>query len=80
MEHAYTDQGLVFIFISFFNEIHVFKHNSPRWNAVFCCVTSGAIMFYICRVKSTPDLYALTTRLQLYLPALFSSPEPKAHR
>ena len=30
---------------SFFDEIHVSKQNSPRWDAAFCSVTSGAILF-----------------------------------
>ena len=33
-----------FIFYSFFNGIHVRKQNSPRWDAVFCGVTSGATL------------------------------------
>ena len=30
---------------SFFNEISLCKQNSPRWDAAFCGVTSGAILF-----------------------------------
>ena len=37
--------GVIFHFISFFDEIHVSKQNSPRWDATFCGVTSGAIQF-----------------------------------
>ena len=34
-----------FIFVSFFEENHTSKQNSPRWDAVFCGVASGAILF-----------------------------------
>ena len=37
--------GLFDIFISFFDENHVGIHNSPRCDAVFCDVTSEAILF-----------------------------------
>ena len=30
--------------ISFFDGIHVNKQNSPRWDAAFCGVISGAIL------------------------------------
>ena len=33
------------IFISFFHEISLCKQNSPRWDAAFCGITSGAILF-----------------------------------
>ena len=38
---------VIFIFISFFNEISQCKQNSPRWewDAAFCGVTSGAMLF-----------------------------------
>ena len=32
-------------FISFFVEIALCKQNSPRWDAAFCDVTSGAMLF-----------------------------------
>ena len=32
-------QEYIFIFISFFDEIHSSIQNSPRWDAVFCSVT-----------------------------------------
>ena len=32
-------------FFSFFDENQVSKQNSPRWDAAFCGVTSGAILF-----------------------------------
>ena len=35
----------LFIFYSFFDENHVSKQNSPRWDAAFCGVTSAAILF-----------------------------------
>ena len=37
--------GVIFIFISFFDEISLSKQNSPRWDAAFCGVTSGAMLF-----------------------------------
>ena len=36
---------LWFIYILFFDENHISKQNSPRWDAAFCGVTSGAILF-----------------------------------
>ena len=40
-----------FIFISFFDENHVSKQNSLRWDAGFCGVTSGAILFAYVTLK-----------------------------
>ena len=40
--------GVIFIFISFFDEISLCEQNSPRWDAAYCGVsgvTSGAIRF-----------------------------------
>ena len=37
--------GVIFIFISYFDEILVSKQNSPRWDAACCFFTSGAILF-----------------------------------
>ena len=37
--------GAVFHFYLFFDEKLVSKQNSPRWDAAFCYVTSGAILF-----------------------------------
>ena len=39
------NRSTFFIFISFLDEIHMNKQNSPRWNATFCGVTCGAILF-----------------------------------
>ena len=36
---------VILIFISFFDEVPISKQNSPRWDAAFCGVTSGAILF-----------------------------------
>ena len=36
---------VIFVFIAFFDEIYVSKQNSPRWDAGFCSVTSGVILF-----------------------------------
>ena len=35
----------MFHFISFFDEFPVSQQNSPRWDAAFCVVASGAILF-----------------------------------
>ena len=36
----------------FFYEITLCKQNSPRWDAAFCCVTTGAMLFaYVARLK-----------------------------
>ena len=37
--------GVIFHFISFFDENQNCKQNSPRWDAAFCGVTSGAVLF-----------------------------------
>ena len=34
-----------YLFIKFFDDIPLSKQNSPRWDAAFCGVTSGAILF-----------------------------------
>ena len=38
-------QEWFFNFISFFDEIPLYRPNSPRWDAAFCGVTLGAILF-----------------------------------
>ena len=43
--HLYHLDRVIFHFYSFFDENHVSKQNSPRWDAVFCGVSSGAILF-----------------------------------
>ena len=51
--HYHLDESTVIIrdimsdfeFYSFFDEIPLSKQNSPRWDAAFCGVTSGAILF-----------------------------------
>ena len=43
--HFYRLHILLQVFISFFDENHVSKQNSPRWNAAFCGVTSWATLF-----------------------------------
>ena len=40
-----------FIFVSCFDENHVSKQNSPRWEAEFCDVTSWAILFAFVALK-----------------------------
>ena len=35
------------------------KQNSPRWDAAFCGVTYGAILFAYVPLKRTPVLYGL---------------------
>ena len=37
--------GVIFHFYLISNENHVSQQNSPRWDAAFCGVTSGAILF-----------------------------------
>ena len=37
--------GVIFHFCFIFRLNHVSKHNSPRWDAASCGVTSGAIQF-----------------------------------
>ena len=34
-----------YFFFSFLDEISLCKQNSPRWEAAFCGVTSGAMLF-----------------------------------
>ena len=53
-------------FIQFFDENSLSKQNSPRWDAAFCGVISGAILFAFCGVtvclcptKGTPGLNEL---------------------
>ena len=51
---------MIFIFNPFFNEISMSKQNSSRWDAAFCNVTSGVMLFaFICPIKRTPGLYEL---------------------
>ena len=45
------------ILVSFFDENFVSKQNSTRWDAAFCGVPSGAILFAY--IKRTPCLYGL---------------------
>ena len=47
--------GIIFMFISSCDKIHVSKQNSPRWDAAFCGVTSG-----LCPVKRTSGLKGLS--------------------
>ena len=37
--------GMIFKFIPVYDEIPLIKQNSPRWDAAFCGITSGAILF-----------------------------------
>ena len=48
---------LVFIFIPFFDEIHVRKHNRPRWDAAFLLRHVWGYSVYLCRMKRTPGLH-----------------------
>ena len=56
-ESTYIFRGIGINF-SLFGENHVTKKNSSRWDAAFCGVTSGAILF-ACPIKMTPGLYGL---------------------
>ena len=53
--------GLFFIlfFSQFFDDNYLSKQNSPRWDAAFCGVTSGAILFANVPLKGTPGLNEL---------------------
>ena len=49
-----------FFFISFFVGYLFSKQNSPRWDATFCNVTSGATYSVcLCPIKRMPGLYGL---------------------
>ena len=55
---------LFIIFISYFDEISLSKQNSLRWDAAFCGVASGAILFaYVQQIGHNPyislDLFML---------------------
>ena len=47
-------------FISFFDEISLFKQNSPRWDTAFYGITSGAILFAYGPTKRRPGLNELS--------------------
>ena len=52
-ESIYISRGIRSnFFISFFDEIHVSKQNSPRWDAAFCSITSDA-----CPINRMPGSY-----------------------
>ena len=46
-------------FYSVFDGISLCKQNSPRWDAAFCGITSGAILFAYVPLKRTPGLNEL---------------------
>ena len=48
------------------DEIHVSKQTSPKWDATFCGVTSGAILFALCPIKRTPGLFGLNYKRNKY--------------
>ena len=44
------------------------KQNSPRWDAAFCGVTSGAMLFVyviLCPIKGTPGINELKVMPEL---------------
>ena len=49
---------ILHVFISFFDEIHVIKQNSPRCDAAFCDVRSGAILFAYVTLKDTRQIWS----------------------
>ena len=49
--------GVHFHYNPFFDENHVSKQTSPRWDTAFCCVTSEAILFD--KMKRTSGLYEI---------------------
>ena len=53
------------ICISFFDKNHVNKQNSPRWDAAFCGVTSGAILFAYVHFKGHQAYMAYTVLMFL---------------
>ena len=52
------------ILFHFSMKIPLSNRNSPRWDAMFCGVTSGAILF-ACHVKRTLGLYKLSRMMGL---------------
>ena len=51
-----------FSFFSFFDEIPLGEQKSPKWDAAFCGVTSGANSVCLCPIKRPPlGLYGLIT-------------------
>ena len=59
--HFKVLRKLVLIFISFFDENHVSKLNSPRLDAALCGVTSGAIQFAYVTYKGLQALLLVKT-------------------
>ena len=53
------------MFISFFDENHVSKQNSPRWDAAFCGVTSGEILFAMSHKKDARLIWVNTNTFNL---------------
>ena len=54
-------------FISFFDEIHKSKQNSPRWDAAFCGVTSEAILFAYVQLKKDARLIWVKNNVQIHV-------------
>ena len=51
---------MIFIFfISFIDEIPLYKQNSPRWDAAFCGVTSGSMLYAYVPQKGRQGLCCL---------------------
>ena len=60
--HVIGASGVIFIFISCFDEIFVSKENSPKLEAAFCGVTSGAILFALLSHKNDARLICVNFR------------------
>ena len=60
--------GVIFHFYFIFDEIPVSKQNSPRWDAMFCGVTSGIFCLPMSRKKDAMPIWVnqTTARQNLY--------------
>ena len=52
-----SDSVFFLFFITFFYEIPLSKQSSPRCDAAFCAVSSGAMHFCLCPTKWQSGLY-----------------------
>ena len=57
--------GVILSFITFFDEISLSKETSPRWDAAFCGVTFGAILFAYVPQKGRQAYIRLKSLFQL---------------
>ena len=59
------ESGVILNDYSFFYNFSLSKQNSPIWDAAFCGVTSGAMLFCLCPIKGTPGLNELSRILSM---------------